>query len=167
MVLTQLVINSRYALMSLALSQRMGEKIGLLPRLLIAFFNTDEIFALAMAREAPLTVPFLLGLGTLPFIGWTLGTLCGALAGSILPLSIRTALGVMLYGMFIAIVVPPAKKNRDIFVAVVLALIFSSLFSWTPGLKTVSPGLSIVICTVAAAAICAALFPVKEEREAA
>ena len=167
MVLTQLVINSRYALMSLALSQRMGEKISLLPRLLIAFFNTDEIFALAMAREAPLTVPFLLGLGTLPFIGWTLGTLCGALAGSILPLSIRTALGVMLYGMFIAIVVPPAKKNRDIFVAVVLALIFSSLFSWTPGLKTVSPGLSIVICTVAAAAICAALFPVKEEREAA
>ena len=157
MVLTQLVINSRYALMSLALSQRMGEKIGLLPRLLIAFFNTDEIFALAMAREAPLTVPFLLGLGTLPFIGWTLGTLCGALAGSILPLSIRTALGVMLYGMFIAIVVPPAKKNRDIFVAVVLALIFSSLFSWTPGLKTVSPGLSIVVCTVAAAAICAAL----------
>ena len=140
MVLTQLVINSRYALMSLALSQRMGEKIGLLPRLLIAFFNTDEIFALAMAREAPLTVPFLLGLG---------------------------ALGVMLYGMFIAIVVPPAKKNRDIFVAVVLALIFSSLFSWTPGLKTVSPGLSIVVCTVAAAAICAALFPVKEEREAA
>ena len=68
---------------------------------------------------------------------------------------------------FIAIVVPPAKKNRDVFVAVVLALIFSSLFSWTPGLKTVSPGLSIVICTVAAAAICAALFPVKEEREAA
>ena len=141
--------------------------ISLLPRLLIAFFNTDEIFALAMAREAPLTVPFLLGLGTLPFIGWTLGTLCGALAGSILPLSIRTALGVMLYGMFVAIVVPPAKKNRDVFVAVVLALIFSSLFSWTPGLKTVSPGLSIVVCTVAAAAICAALFPVKEEREAA
>ena len=140
MVLTQLVINSRYALMSLALSQRMGEKIGLLPRLLIAFFNTDEIFALAMAREAPLTVPFLLGLGTLPFIGWTLGTLCGALAGSILPLSIRTALGVMLYGMFIAIVVPPAKKNRDIFVAVVLALIFSSLFSWTPGTENRFPG---------------------------
>ena len=72
----------------------------------------------------------------------------------------------MLYGMFVAIVVPPAKKNRDVFVAVVLALIFSSLFSWTPGLKTVSPGLSIVVCTVAAA-ICAGLFPVKEEREAA
>lgn len=166
MVLTQLVINSRYALMSLALSQRMGERIGLLPRLLIAFFNTDEIFALAMARVEPLTVPFLLGLGTLPLIGWTLGTLCGALAGSVLPVSIRAALGVMLYGMFIAIVVPPAKKEAKILAAAVLALILSSLFAWVPALKTVSAGISIVICTVAAAAICAALFPIKEEEEA-
>ena len=167
MVLTQLVINSRYALMILALSQRMGEKIGFLPRLLVAFFNTDEIFALAMAREQPLTVPFLLGLGTLPFVGWTLGTLCGALAGSVLPVSIRRALGVMLYGMFVAIVVPPAKQNRSILIAALLALVFSSEFTWAPVLKTVSPGLSIVICSVAAAAICAALFPVKEEEEAA
>ena len=167
MVLTQLVINSRYALMSLALSQRMGERIGLLPRLLIAFFNTDEIFALAMARVEPLTVPFLLGLGTLPLIGWTLGTLCGALAGSVLPVSIRAALGVMLYGMFIAIVVPPAKKEARILAAAVLALILSSLFAWVPALKTVSAGISIVICTVAAAAVCAALFPVREEEEAA
>lgn len=167
MVLTQLVINSRYALMSLALSQRMGERIGLLPRLLIAFFNTDEIFALAMARVEPLTVPFMLGLGTLPLIGWTLGTLCGALAGSVLPVSIRAALGVMLYGMFIAIVVPPAKKEAKILAAVVLALILSSLFAWVPALKTVSAGISIVICTVAAAAVCAALFPIREEEEAA
>lgn len=167
MVLTQLVINSRYALMSLALSQRMGERIGLLPRLLIAFFNTDEIFALAMARVEPLTVPFLLGLGTLPLIGWTMGTLCGALAGSVLPVSIRAALGVMLYGMFIAIVVPPAKKEAKILAAVVLALVLSSLFAWVPALKTVSAGISIVACTVAAAAVCAALFPVKEEEEAA
>ena len=167
MVLTQLVINSRYALMSLALSQQMGERIGLLPRLLIAFFNTDEIFALAMARVEPLTVPFLLGLGTLPLIGWTLGTLCGALAGSVLPVSIRAALGVMLYGMFIAIVVPPAKKEAKILAAAVLALILSSLFAWVPALKTVSAGISIVICTVAAAAVCAALFPVREEEEAA
>lgn len=167
MVLTQLVINSRYALMSLALSQRMGEKIGVLPRLLIAFFNTDEIFALAMARKEPLTVPFMLGLGTLPMLGWTLGTLCGALAGSVLPVSIRTALGVMLYGMFIAIVVPPAKMDRKILAAVVLALVFSSLFAWVPVLQKISAGISIVACTVAAAAICAALFPIKEEEETA
>ena len=138
------------------------EKIGVLPRLLIAFFNTDEIFALAMARELPLTVPFLLGLGTLPFVGWTLGTLSGALAGSILPGNIRAALGVMLYGMFIAIVVPPAKKERNILIAVVLALVCSCLFAWVPELQTVSAGLSIVICTVAAAAVCAWLFPIAD-----
>ena len=163
MILTMLIINSRYSLMSLALSQRMGEKIGVLPRLLIAFFNTDEIFALAMARELPLTVPFLLGLGTLPFVGWTLGTLSGALAGSILPGNIRAALGVMLYGMFIAIVVPPAKKERNILIAVILALVCSCLFAWVPMLQKVSAGLSIVICTAAAAAICAVLFPVADE----
>ncbi len=166
MVLTQLVINSRYALMSLALSQRMGERIGFLPRLFIAFFNTDEIFALAMARTEPLTVPFMLGLGTLPIVGWTTGTLSGALAGSVLPVSIRAALGVMLYGMFIAIVVPPAKLDRKILASVVLALVLSCLFAWVPGLKTVSAGISIVGCTVAAAAICAALFPIPEEEAA-
>ena len=163
MILTQLVINSRYALMSLALSQRMGQKIGVLPRLLIAFFNTDENFALAMAREQALTVPFMLGLGTLPIIGWTGGTLLGALAGSVLPMDIRAALGVMLYGMFIAIVVPPAKQEKPVLVTVVLALVCSCLFSWLPQLKGVSAGISIVICTVAAAAVCAALFPIPDE----
>ena len=163
MVLTQLVINSRYALMSLALSQRMGKRIGFWPRLLIAYINTDEIFALAMAEREPLTTPFLLGLGLTPVAGWTLGTLLGALAGSVLPLSIRTALGVMLYGMFIAVVIPPARKERPVFYAVMLALVFSCLFAWVPGLKEVSAGISIVICTVAAAAVCAWLFPIADE----
>ena len=167
MVLTQLVINSRYALMSLALSQRMGERIGFLPRLLIAFFNTDEIFALAMAREEALTVPFMLGLGTLPFIGWTGGTLFGALAGSALPVNIRAALGVMLYGMFIAIVVPPARKEKPVLVTVILALALSCLFTWLPQLQGVSAGISIVICTVGAAAVCAWLFPIPDEEVAA
>ncbi len=167
MVLTQLVINSRYALMSLALSQRMGQGIGFLPRLAIAFFNTDEIFALAMSRAEPLTVPFLLGLGTLPMIGWTGGTLFGALAGSVLPVSIRAALGVMLYGMFIAIVVPPAKASKPILAASLLALTFSCLFTWVPVLRQVSAGVSIVACTVAAAAACAVLFPVPDEEASA
>ena len=165
-LLTQVVINSRYALMSLALSQRMGSRIGILPRLAIAFFNTDEIFALAMAEKQPLTVPFLLGLGLTPILGWTGGTLCGALAGSILPLSIRTALGIMLYGMFIAIVIPPAKKERTILITVILALVCSCLFAWVPALQQVSAGISIVICTVAAAAVCAWLFPIADEEVA-
>ena len=166
MILTQLIINSRYALMSLALSQRMGQRIGVLPRLIIAFFNTDEIFALAMAHKEPLTVPFMLGLGGLPIIGWTGGTLLGALAGSVLPDMIRTALGVMLYGMFIAIVVPPARKERPVLVTAILALVLSCLFTWVPGLKEVSSGISIVICTVVAAGVCALLFPVAEEEVA-
>ena len=164
MILTQLIINSRYALMSLALSQKMGQQIGLLPRLVIAFFNTDEVFALAMAREHTLTVPFLYGLGLLPMAGWVSGTLFGALAGSILPLSIRTALGVMLYGMFIAIIIPPAKKERPVALAALLALILSSLFAWAPALQKAPKGTPIVICTVAAAALCAWLFPVEEEK---
>lgn len=163
MILTQLVINSRYALMSLALSQRMGSRIGFWPRLIIAFFNTDEIFALAMAEQQPLTTSFLLGLGLTPFIGWTGGTLCGALAGSVLPLSVRVALGVMLYGMFIAIVVPPARQEKPVLAACVMALVLSCLFTWVPGLNQVSAGISIVICTVAAAAVCAWLFPIPDE----
>ena len=162
-ILTQIVINSRYALMSLALSQRMGSRIGVLPRLLIAFFNTDEIFALAMAEKQPLTVSFMLGLGLTPILGWTAGTLCGALAGSVLPLHIRTALGVMLYGMFIAIVVPPAKTERPVLWTVLAALTFSCLFKWLPLLSGVSAGIAIVCCTVLAAGLCAWLFPIDEE----
>ena len=166
MVMTQIVINSRYSLMSLALAQRMGERIGFFPRLFIAFFNTDEIFALAMARPEPLTVPFMMGLGTLPIAGWTSGTLMGALAGSVLPADIRAALGVMLYGMFIAIVIPPAKQEKPVFITVILALILSCLFAWLPVLQSVSAGISIVLCTVIAAAVCAALFPIAEEEVA-
>ncbi len=164
-ILTQLIINSRYALMSLALSQRLGQKVGLLPRFLLAFSNTDEVFALAMAREHALTVPFMYGLGLLPFIGWVGGTLLGALAGAVLPISVRTALGVMLYGMFIAIVIPPAKREKPIAVAALVALVLSSLFAWVPALQKAPKGTPIVICTVVAAAVCAWLFPV-EEKEA-
>lgn len=163
MVLTQLVINSRYALMSLALGQRLGPQVGTGKRLLAAFFNTDEIFALGMAREGKLTVSYFVGAGTVAALGWTGGTAMGALAGSVLPMGVRAALGVMLYGMFIAIVVPQARKEKPVLLGVVLALVFSCLFTWVPGLKEISAGLAIVICTVAAAAICALVCPVEEE----
>lgn len=165
-VLTQIVINSRYALMSLALSQKLDKNVSILGRLAIAFVNTDEIFALAMADPGTLQTSFMMGLGSLPILGWTSGTLLGALAGSVLPLNIRTALGVMLYGMFIAIVVPPAKKEKPVLITVILAMILSCLFTWVPALKAVSAGISIVVCTVAAAALCAWLFPIREEGEA-
>lgn len=163
MILTQLVINSRYALMSLALGQRLGPTVGTGKRLLAAFFNTDEIFALGMARQGRLTVSFFTGAGTVAALGWISGTALGAFAGSVLPLSIRAALGVMLYGMFIAIVVPQARKEKPMLLSMLLALVFSCLFTWVPGLNRVSAGLAIVVCTVAAAAICAVVFPVEQE----
>ena len=163
MILTQLVINSRYALMSLALGPRFGPNVGTGKRLVAAFFNTDEIFALGMAGEGKLTASYFVGAGTVAAIGWVGGTALGAFAGSVLPLAVRAALGVMLYGMFIAIVVPQTRQEKPILLSVALALVFSCLFSWVPVLKNVSAGLAIVICTVAAAAICALVCPVEEE----
>lgn len=163
LILTQLVINSRYALMGLALSQRLGPQVGTFPRLAAAFFDTDEVFALGMTRVGKLTVRFFLGAGIIAALGWTLGTACGAMAGSLLPVSVRLSLGALLYGMFIAIVVPQARQEKSMLICMVLALVFSCLFSWVPGLNRISAGLAIVICTVAAAAICAVLFPVGEE----
>ncbi len=166
MILTQLVINSRYALMSLALGHQFGQRVGTGKRLIAAFFNTDEVFALGMSRGKDITASFFVGAGTVAALGWIAGTAMGAVAGSLLPESVRMALGVMLYGMFIAIVVPQAKKDTPILISALLALVFSCLFTWVPGLKEVSGGLAIVICTVAAAAICAALFPVGDEEVA-
>ena len=162
MALTQLVINSRYALMSLALGPRLGPSVGTGKRLLTAFFNTDEVFALGMAREGRLTPAYFIGAGTLSGLGWIAGTAAGALVGSLLPPSVQAALGVMLYGMFIAIVVPQARREKPMLVNVLLALVFSCALAWVPGLNRISAGLAIVIATVAAAAISAVISPVEE-----
>ena len=164
MVLTQLVINSRYALMGLALGQRLGPEVGSGKRLVAAFFDTDEVFALGMAREGKLAVSFFVGAGTVAALGWISGTALGAFAGSLLPVSVRLALGALLYGMFIAIVVPQARQEKPMLACMLLALVMSCLFAWVPVLKAVSSGLAIVICTVAAAAVCAVLFPVEDEQ---
>lgn len=163
MILTQLVINSRYALMSLALGQRFGPNAGTGKRLLAAIFNTDEVFALGMSRDKPLTVSYFVGAGVFAASGWIAGTALGAIAGTLLPESIRMALSVMLYGMFIAIIVPQAKVEKPILICVMLALICSCLFTWMPWLNQISSGLAIVICTVLAASVSAVLFPVKDE----
>ena len=166
MILTQLVINSRYALMSLALGQRLGQRAGTGKRLIAAFFNTDEVFALGMSRGKQLTAAFFVGVGVVAALGWVSGTAMGAIAGTLLPESVRMALGVMLYGMFIAIVVPQAREEKPILLSVLLALLCSCLFTWVPGLNQISDGLAIVICTVLAASACALLFPVEEEEAA-
>lgn len=166
MVMTQLVINSRYFLMGLSLSQKIGKHASLPARFAIAFINTDEIFATAMSVYHPLTPIYMLGLGIPPIIGWSLGTLLGAIAGNLLPATVSTALGVAIYGMFIAVFIPKARAERPVLITVLVALALSSLFYFAPYLRDLSSGISVVICTVLAAALCALLFPIKNEEQA-
>lgn len=161
MVLTQVIINLRYSLMSLSLSQRLEESMSFWKKLVIAFGNTDEIFAVAMNHQKSLTFPFMLGLQLLPIFGWTLGTLLGAVAGNLMPERVALAMNVMLYGMFIAIVVPAAKKSKPVLMVACFAVVFSCLFRYVPILNEISEGIAISICTVAAAVLGAILFPIK------
>ncbi len=161
MILTQLIINLRYSLMSLSLSQKLDEKVTFWKKLVIAFGNTDEIFAVAMNHQKSLTFKYMVGLQSLPIVGWTLGTFLGAVAGNIMPANVSIAMNVMLYGMFIAIVIPEAKKKRPVLIVALIAVALSCLFYYIPGLNEISAGISIIICTVAAAAVGAVLFPIK------
>ena len=164
MILTQIVINSRYALMGLALSQKLSPTAGSCKRLCAAFFDTDEVFAIGMAREGRLSTAYFVGAGVIAAIGWVSGTALGAIVGAILPLSVRLALGALLYGMFIAIVVPQARQEKPMLACMGLALIFSCLFTWVPVLKNIPEGMPIVLCTVFTASICALLFPIEEDK---
>ena len=160
LALTQLVINLRYALMSLSLSQRLGPAFTTRRRMTIAFANTDEIFAVAMGRTSPLTPAYMYGLASLPILGWTLGTVSGAVASGLLSGAVRSALGVALYSMFVAIVVPPMRRLQSVRVVVAAAVAVSCLIAWTPWLKFISGGFAIILSTLAAAALGAWLFPV-------
>lgn len=163
MALTQLVINIRYALMSLALSQKFAPSVKTRHRMLIAYGNTDEIFAVASSKSGMVGRFFMYGLILLPVVGWVGGTLTGAVASTILPAAVRSALGVALYGMFIAIVVPAAEEVRTVRIVVMLALLFSTGFYYLPGLREISSGFTIILCTILASAVGAVLFPIKEE----
>lgn len=165
MALTQLIINLRYALMSLSLSQKLSEEVTFWQRLVIAFGNTDEIYAVAMGHQKSLTFPYMAGLQLLPILGWTGGTICGAAAGGALPPSLSSALGVALYGMFVAIVVPAARKARPVLLAVILAALLSCLIYYVPAFSGISAGMSIIFCTVAASVAAAILHPVDREGE--
>lgn len=161
LICTQIIINLRYGLMSLSLSQKLNKDVGTWKRCIIAFFNTDEIFAVAMGQKGSLGLTYMLGLATLPWLGWSSGTLVGAIAGEILPTSISSALGLALYGMFIAIVVPVATTSKPVTIVVILAALFSCIVFFLPTLKS----FSIIICTITSAAVVAMLFPIEETEE--
>lgn len=169
LITSQVVINLRYALMSVSLSQKLDSSVRLRDRFLIAFINTDEVFAVAASKSENVSRSYMFGLILTPYLGWASGTLLGALAGDILPAIITNALGIAIYGMFIAIVTPAAKKSLATAGCVLLSAVLSCAFYYIPVLKAVPGGFVIIICAVVAALVCALLAPVKtaEEKEVA
>ncbi len=164
MAVTQFVINLRYALMGLTLTQKADEQFHTKQRLIASFGITDEIFAMASSREGKITPPYMYGMILIATVGWTLGTGLGAAAGTALPGQLTDALGIMLYGMFIAVCVPAAKRDRHILIVMVFAMAFSCVIRYC--LPMITSGFSVIISALAAAFIGALLFPVKEEAPA-
>ncbi len=165
MALAMLITNARYLLMSCAMSQRMDPDMPFYHRLLMAFDITDELFGITIARPGYLSPWYMYGGMTPAIPGWMIGTALGALAGSVLPLRVVSALSVALYGMFIAIFIPPARKDKVIAVLVALAFASSWALSALPVTAALSEGTRTIILTVALSTGAAALFPKKEEAD--
>lgn len=163
MAATQLVINLRYSLMSFSLSQKIEKRAPHAHRFLVAFGVTDEIFGVSAAQQGEVSPYFHYGAMCLAIPGWTLGTLVGAVCGHILPAFLMSALGIAVYGMFLAIIIPPAKKSRSILFAVLVGMAVSCLFTYVPVIDQISSGFAIIIATVVGAGAAAMLFPLKEE----
>ncbi len=163
MALTILVVNIRYFLMSCALSQKLNPKTPLRHRLLIGFDLTDEIFGISMLAEGELCPYYNYGAMTLAIPSWAGGAAMGVIMGNALPESVVTALSVGIFGMFLAIIIPPAKKNKVIAGIVAISFALSFAFSKIPYLRNISSGIRIMILTVVIGLVAAVLFPVKEE----
>ena len=160
LIVIELVINSRYALMGIALSQKVDDSFTVGKRLFSGAFITDEIYAVSASRKGLINAKYFTGLALLPYLGWALGTITGALAGNVLPASVNSALGIALYAMFIAIIVPPSISQKGVAPAVLLGAGLSCAFYYVPFLSGVSSGLAIVISALVSSLIVAAIFPV-------
>ncbi|MBP3272215.1 MAG: AzlC family ABC transporter permease [Ruminococcus sp.] len=157
MALVQFVINLRYALMALSLSQKLDKSFTLPHRLLAAYGITDEIFAVCSCQPGNIVPAYMYGVIAISTLGWVLGTFLGALMGEILPRSVTAALGLMLYGMFIAIIVPPSKKHKSVLAVVCTAAALSVACRYL--LPNLSGGFSVIICAAAASVLGALIFP--------
>lgn len=168
MAVTQLVINLRYSLMGISLSQKLDKSFNTFHRMIAAFGITDEIFAVASSQKEKLVPSYMYGMISIACLGWTGGTAVGAIAGTALPATLTAAMGILLYGMFIAIIVPAARSSRKDLIVICFAAAFSMIFKYL--LPDVSFGFSIIISSVGASVIGAILFPIeiaeKEENEA-
>jgi len=162
LALTQLVINLRYSLMSVSLSQKLDTSVSLLDRFVISFVNTDEVFAVASGRKGKVGKKYLYGLIITPYIGWSAGTLVGAVVGNIFPQVIISSLGIAIYGMFIAIIIPKAKKSLSTALCVAVAIGLGCMFEYLPVINKTPQGFVIIICSVVASALFAWLKPIEE-----
>ncbi|MBR5308952.1 MAG: AzlC family ABC transporter permease [Clostridia bacterium] len=165
MAVSQIGINLRYALMSVSLSQKLGKSIRLFDRFIIAFVNTDEVFGVASGKSGNVERSYMYGLIIPPYIGWSIGTITGALAGNILPASVTSALGIAVYGMFVAIVMPKAKAEHPVAICALAAIVLSCAFKYLPVLSSVPGGFSVIICAVVASAVFAFVAPIKQNEE--
>ena len=157
--LTTFVINIRYMLMSLSLSQKLERKTGTLARLALAFGITDETFVVGSLKPGTLTAPFMLGLILMPIAGWNLGTLMGGCISTLLPQALQNAMGIALYAMFIALIIPAAKASAHVLCIICIAVAVQCGLNYIPAFSFLSDGFRVIISTVAAAGLGAWLFP--------
>lgn len=165
MAFTQLVLNLRYLLMSCSLSQKLKQDTPFYHRFLIAYGVTDEIFGVSVCRNKALTPFYSYGLMSAAIPGWTIGTVLGVVSGNFLPKEITYALGIAIYGMFIAIIIPSSKKDKAVLGVVISVMLLSCVFYYLPYLKEISSGLRIIIITIIVSTAAALLFPRKEEQD--
>ncbi len=157
--MTTFVINLRYMLMSLSLSQKIDKSVTLLERMIFGFVVTDETFVVGSLREGKLKTPYLMGLISLPIIGWNVGTAMGACVSSVLPAALQNAFGIALYGMFIALIVPTARESRNVLTIILMAVGMNCVLTYVPFFAFVSSGFRIIISTIFGAGLGAYLFP--------
>ena len=165
MALTQFVINLRYALMSISLSQKVDRGFNMLTRLATGFGVTDEIFAVSVSRNKSISKDYMAGLIGVAYIGWAAGTAAGAVLGGALPDIVSNALGIAIYGMFLAIIIPQARNDSRCLKVIIIAVVLSCCFKWIPVINKLSSGFVIIICAVVASTIGAVLYPIVEEGE--
>ena len=161
MAAVQLTINLRYALMGISLSQNLDKSFTLPHRILAAYGITDEIFAVCSTNEEPIKPAYMYGMTAIATLGWVSGTFIGGFAGKALPAAITAALGIVIYGMFIAIIVPPSSKHKSILFTVLCAAALSFLCRYL--VPQLSAGFAVIICAVVSSVLAALFFPKKDE----
>ena len=163
LMLSQFIINLRYALMSVSLSQKLGKSVRMKDRFLISFMMTDEVFGVASGNKGKVGRNYLFGLILTPFLGWSLGTFLGAGAGNILPAAVVSCLGIAIYAMFVAIVIPEIKKCTNTLMCVLCAVVIGCVIFFVPWFAFIPEGFRVIIAAGIASGIFAFLRPLEQE----